>query len=86
MTNSRQVDEEIGAAIKEPGIQLSEIFVTAKFWPHFGGPENVELCLDICLRQFGLEYVDSYLAHWPYVANPISRDIPLKAKARSGTP
>ena len=62
-TDIDQVDEEIGAAIKESGIPRSEIFVTTKFWPHFGDPENVELCLDICLKQMGLDYVDLYLAH-----------------------
>ncbi|KAF1988715.1 Aldo/keto reductase [Aulographum hederae CBS 113979] len=67
------VDHEVGAAIKESGIPRSEIFITTKFWPHFGAPEHVELCLDHCLRNLGLDYVDLYLAHWPYVAKPISR-------------
>lgn len=74
------VNEEIGQAIKESGIPRSEIFVTTKFWPHFAAPENVELCLDICLREMGLEYVDLWLAHWPYAAKPVSRAALEKAK------
>lgn len=74
------MDSEVGAAIKESGIPRSEIFITTKFWPHFAAPENVELCLDICLRQMGLDYVDLYLAHWPYAAKPISREALLKAE------
>jgi diketogulonate reductase-like aldo/keto reductase len=58
-----QVDEEVGAAIKESGIPREELFITTKFWPHFGDKENVELCLDLCLQKLGLEYVDLFLSH-----------------------
>ncbi len=67
------VNQDIGEAIKESGIPRAEIFITTKFWPHFAAPKNVELCLDICLREMGLDYVDLYLAHWPYASKPISR-------------
>jgi len=79
------VDHEIGAAIKESGIPRSEIFVTTKFWPHFAAPENVELCLDLCLKQMNLDYVDLWLAHWPYAAKPISRAALEKAKCGPDT-
>ncbi|SMQ46819.1 unnamed protein product [Zymoseptoria tritici ST99CH_3D7] len=78
------VDEEIGAAIKESGIPRSEIFITSKFWPHFGAPENVEVCLDMVLKQMGLDYIDLWLAHWPYVAKPVSRDVLLNLKGPEG--
>ncbi|KAI9049385.1 hypothetical protein LZ554_006419 [Drepanopeziza brunnea f. sp. 'monogermtubi'] len=74
------VNEEIGHAIKESGIPRSDIFVTTKFWPHFAAPENVELCLDLCLKEMGLEYVDLWLAHWPCATKPISRASLEKAK------
>ena len=76
------VDEAVGAAIKESGIPREEIFVTSKFWPHFGHPDNVELCLDKILKGMGLDYIDLYLAHWPCVWNPHSRA--ALEKARSG--
>lgn len=79
MADSRKVDEEVGTAIRESGIPRSEIFVTSKFWPHFGAPENVELCLDQILRNMGLDYVDLFLAHWPVVFKPISRQALEKA-------
>jgi len=44
-----------------------------QFWPHFGHPDNVDLCLDKILKNMGLEYVDLYLAHWPCVWKPASR-------------
>lgn len=78
------VNEEIGAAIRESGIPREEIFVTTKFWPHFAAPENVEICLDLCLKEMGLDYVDLWLAHWPYAAKPISREALLNAKGGPG--
>lgn len=74
------VDQEIGQAIRESGVPRSEIFITTKFWPHFA-PDNVELCLDLCLKQMGLDYVDLFLAHWPYASKPISREALENAKA-----
>ena len=79
-----QADAEIGEAIRESGISRSEIFVTSKFWPHFGAPENVELCLDLILKQMGLDCIDLYLAHWPYAAKPISREALENAKVSAG--
>ncbi|KAK0114606.1 hypothetical protein ONS95_014091 [Cadophora gregata] len=67
------VNSEIGEAIRESGIPRSEIFVTTKFWMQFAAPENVELCLDLCLKEMGLDYVDLYLAHFPYAQTPTSR-------------
>jgi diketogulonate reductase-like aldo/keto reductase len=78
------VNQEIGEAIKESGIPRAEVFVTTKFWPHLAAPENVELCLDICLKEMGLDYVDLYLAHWPYASKPISRIALEKAIAMEG--
>jgi diketogulonate reductase-like aldo/keto reductase len=75
------VDEEVGAAIRESGIPREEIFVTTKFVPHFAAPENVEICLDLCLKGIGLDYVDLWLAHRPYATKPISREALLKAKS-----
>lgn len=68
------VDGPVGQAIRESGIPREEIFVTSKFWPHFGHPDNVELCLDKILEAMGLDYLDLYLAHWPTVWKPASRE------------
>lgn len=72
VTDPRQVDEEVGAAIRDSGVPRSELFITSKFWPHFGAPENVEKCLDLCLQNMGIEYLDLFLAHWPVVLQATS--------------
>ncbi|KAI9761257.1 MAG: hypothetical protein M4579_001177 [Chaenotheca gracillima] len=65
------VDEEVGAAIRESGVPRSEIFITSKFWPHFAHPDNVETCLDLVLKNTGIEYIDLFLAHWPVAFKPL---------------
>lgn len=37
-------------------------------------PENVELCLDMVLKGSGIDYVDLWLAHWPFAEKPASRE------------
>lgn len=64
------VDGAIGNAIKRSGIPRKDIFITTKFWPHFGHPDNVELCLDKCMKGMAVDYVDLWLAHWPCVFVP----------------
>ena len=64
----------MGAAIRESGVDRSEIFVTTKFWPHFAAPEHIQLCLDQSLKNLGLDYVDLLLAHWPVAFKPISKE------------
>lgn len=73
------MDEQVGAAIRDSGIPRSELFITTKFWPQFGAPENVEKCLELCLQNMGLEYVDLYLAHWPVVLQARSNIATAKA-------
>lgn len=34
----------------------------------------MELCLDLSLKDMGLEYVDLYVAHWAHAIKPISRE------------
>ena len=75
------VDEAVGAAIKESGIPRKDIFITSKFWPNFGHPDNVELCSNKVLKNMDLDYVDLWLAHWPCVWKPLSRDALEKAHA-----
>ncbi|KAK3714192.1 hypothetical protein LTR37_007994 [Vermiconidia calcicola] len=71
----------IGDAVRESGVPREQIFITSKFWPHFGHPDNVELCLNKVLKLMGLEYVDLWLAHWPCVWKPVSRESLEKAWA-----
>ncbi|MCJ1469618.1 hypothetical protein MMC07_008253 [Pseudocyphellaria aurata] len=77
------VDDQVGAAIRDSEVPREEIFITSKFWPNFGAPENVEKCLDLCLEAMGLDYIDLFLAHWPVAFQVHSEEIG-SAKAFAG--
>lgn len=66
-------EDEVGEALKvwlsrNPDVDRKDIFITTKVWPHLMTPEDVEWSLNNSLQMLGTDYVDSYLLHWPFVA------------------
>ncbi|KAH8376420.1 aldose reductase-like [Drosophila serrata] len=63
-------ENEVGAAVQkkiaEGVIKREDIHITTKLWCHFHEPERVEYACRKTLANFGLDYVDLYLMHWPY--------------------
>jgi diketogulonate reductase-like aldo/keto reductase len=60
------VERGIGEAVRESGISRTEIFVVTKLHNCFHAPEDVEVGLDMSLKNLGMDYVDLYLMHFPY--------------------
>lgn len=58
-------EEDVGAAIRESGIERSEVFVATKLWNDDQGLESALRAFDASLDRLGLDYVDLYLLHWP---------------------
>ena len=58
-------EESVGVAIKESGIDRSEIFVTSKVWNKCRGYDNTMSAFERSLGKLGLDYLDLYLIHWP---------------------
>lgn len=63
--NEQQVGEGIARAIKEGLCQREELWVTSKLWNTFHAKEHVKLALEKTLSDLGLDYLDSYLIHFP---------------------
>ncbi|KAK0666748.1 1,5-anhydro-D-fructose reductase [Cercophora samala] len=61
-----QGEREVGEAIRESGIPREEIIVVTKLENVFHAPEDVEVNLDISLKNLGLDYVDIFIMHFPY--------------------
>ncbi|EDV95557.1 aldo-keto reductase family 1 member B1 [Drosophila grimshawi] len=64
--NEGEVGNAVRQKIKEGVIKRDDIFITTKLWCHFHEPDRVEYACRKTLQNFGLEYVDLYLMHWPY--------------------
>jgi len=58
-------ETEIGRAVKDSGIDRKEIFVTTKLWNSDQGYDSALRAFEKSLNNFGFDYIDLYLIHWP---------------------
>ena len=58
-------ERHIGKAVRASGIAREQIFVTTKLWNSDHGYDQAYRACHQSLRQFGFDYVDLYLIHWP---------------------
>lgn len=63
--NEHEVGAAIAKCIKEGIVTREELFVQAKLWNTNHRPEHVIGDLDQTLKDLALDYVDSYVIHWP---------------------
>ncbi|EXJ84974.1 alcohol dehydrogenase [Capronia epimyces CBS 606.96] len=63
--NEKEAGEGIRRAIKDGLVKREDIFVTSKLWATFHAPEHVEVAAKRQLADWGLEYFDLYLIHFP---------------------
>lgn len=58
-------EAQAGKAILESGIAREEIFATSKFWLEDLGYQKTKDAFHKSLELMGLDYLDSYMIHWP---------------------
>lgn len=63
--NEKECGEGVRRAIKDGIIKREDIFITSKLWNTFHAKEHVEPMLKKTLADWGLEYVDLFLIHFP---------------------
>jgi len=59
-------EEAVGAAIKNHGIDRSELFVTTKLWVQDANYEGAKAAFERSINKLGLDYLDLWLIHQPY--------------------
>lgn len=58
-------EKGVGRAIKDSGVDRSQLFVTTKLWNADQGYDKTLAAYQTAVQQLGLDYVDLYLIHWP---------------------
>src|SRR5690606_10965915 len=58
-------EEGVGRAIRECGVDRSQLFITTKLWNDRHGYDETMAAFDQSMQTMGLDYVDLYLIHWP---------------------
>jgi 2,5-diketo-D-gluconate reductase A len=58
-------EREVGAAIRDSGVDRGEVFVTTKLWNHNHGHDRALRAFERSLERLGLDYIDLFLIHWP---------------------
>lgn len=78
-------ENEIGNAIREKiddgTVRRKDLFVVTKLWNTFHELEKVVPACEESLKNFGLDYLDMYLMHWPVaqkVFGDITSNLPFK--------
>jgi len=67
--NEIEVGKGIARAIDEGVCERAELWITSKLWNTYHRAEHVPLALEKTLSDLGLDYLDSYLVHFP-IAQP----------------
>ncbi|SIR05496.1 aldo/keto reductase [Micromonospora avicenniae] len=58
-------EAEVGQAIRDSGLDRSEVFVTSKLSNAAHRPDDARRAFDATLAALGMDYIDLFLIHWP---------------------
>jgi 2,5-diketo-D-gluconate reductase A len=58
-------EEAVGQALKESGVDRSEVFLTTKFNKEWHSVEGVRQAFEGSCARLGVDYLDLLLVHWP---------------------
>ena len=64
----------MGDAIKKANVDRSQIWITSKVWFTHMTKEKATESLNITLKDFGIDYIDLLLIHWPYTDGVDEKD------------
>jgi 2,5-diketo-D-gluconate reductase A len=58
-------EDSVGQAIRDSGIDRSEIFITTKFNRQWHSVDGVRTTYEASLKRLGVDYIDLLMVHWP---------------------
>lgn len=79
--NEKEIGEAIRAKINDGTVTREELFIVTKLWNAFHERDQVVPTCRKSLENFGLEYIDLYLVHWPVamkLKGPLNVQLPFE--------
>jgi len=76
--NEHVIGEALQQLFKEGVVQRSDLFIQAKLWNSNHRPEHVEIDLDATLKDLQLDYIDSFVIHWPMACPSTGKNATLR--------
>ncbi|KAI9487352.1 MAG: 4-dihydromethyltrisporate dehydrogenase [Benjaminiella poitrasii] len=64
--NEPQVGRAVRKAINEGIVKREDLFVIGKLWNSYHSKEHVRPIFEITHKNYGLDYIDLYLVHFPF--------------------
>jgi diketogulonate reductase-like aldo/keto reductase len=58
-------EAEVGAAVRDSGLERDEVFVTSKVWNDDQGYDRTLRAFEASMERLGFDVLDLYLIHWP---------------------
>jgi 2,5-diketo-D-gluconate reductase A len=58
-------EDAVGQAVRDSGIDRSEVFITTKFNRRWHSVDGVRQAYEASLERLGVDYIDLMLVHWP---------------------
>ncbi|KAF4342108.1 reductase [Fusarium beomiforme] len=74
-------EDEVGKAVRDfldenKDVKREDIFICTKVWNHLHEPDEVKWSFENSLKNFGLDYIDLFLVHWPIAAEKDDQNMP----------
>ena len=63
--NEDVIGKAVREAMQEFNVSREELFITTKVWNTFHSKDGVMKCFKEQTKNFGIDYFDLYLIHWP---------------------
>jgi len=73
--NEVESGEGIARAIKEGIVKREDLFITSKLWNSFHDPDQVEPIVRKQLSDWGIDYFDLYLIHFPVAIKYVAPEV-----------
>ncbi|KAI1331325.1 Aldo/keto reductase-like protein [Xylariaceae sp. FL0255] len=73
--NEKECGQGIARAIKDGLVKREDLFITSKLWPVFEDGDKVEPAIRRSLADWGLDYFDLYLIHFPGALTYVDPDV-----------